>query len=624
MFKNMTISKKLYSGFTLMIAIIIFITTIGIFKVNFINDTLNVIVEVNSVKQRYAINFRGSVHDRAIAIRDIVLSDNKDDILFKKSRDDIKRLEAFYVESAKPMDMIFKDNLNVDEKEKEILSKIKDIESKTLPLVNQIIDLKMNGKNEEARNILLSNASGNFTQWLKVINEFIDYEENKNQIATPKAREVASSFSNTMFLILFVSLIIGILIAYLISSQLVKSVTKVQTGLQDFFDFLNKKVEKASIIDLTSKDEFGQMAKTINSNILNVEKSIIQDEVFVQDIASFAKEIGSGNLLARINKETQTKSLLELKDILEKMQCDLNNTIASNIPTLLEVLTSFKNHDFTAKFPDTSSKVALAINELGDVISLLLQQSLNVGKTLENSSNTLIFNVDKLNTSTNEAAASLEETSSVLEEITSTVTNNSNNVVSMTSYAKEVDISAKEGQELAKNTSNAMTEITEQVKTISEAISVIDQIAFQTNILSLNAAVEAATAGEAGKGFAVVAQEVRNLASRSADAAQEIKSIVELATSKASYGKSISDKMIEGYNQLFHNIEKTTQTINSISIASQEQEQGINQINNAITLLDTQTQENAIIANETKEIAIKTDNIAKEIVLDLSNKKFKA
>ena len=86
----MTISKRLYSGFAVMIMVIIFITAIGIFKVNFINDTLNEIVEVNSVKQRYAINFRGSVHDRAIAIRDLVLASDKDDALFKKSVKDKK------------------------------------------------------------------------------------------------------------------------------------------------------------------------------------------------------------------------------------------------------------------------------------------------------------------------------------------------------------------------------------------------------------------------------------------------------------------------------------------------------------------------------------------------------
>jgi len=622
MFKDMSISKKLYSGFTFMIIIIVTITIVGIIKVNFINDTLNTIVEVNSVKQRYAINFRGSVHDRAIAIRDVVLSTNKNDLLFKKSIEDIKNLEVFYDKSAKKMDEIFNTGTNVDAKEKEILLKIKDIEKRTLPLVKEIIELKSNNRHAQAQKVLIQSASDNFTHWLKVINEFIDYEEEKNQVATPEAREVASSFSTTMITILIISLVIGIFIAYIISNQMVKSVSKVQVGLQDFFSFLNRETNKASNIDLDSKDEFGQMAQAINNNILKVQKSIINDEEFVKNIAVFAQEIGKGNLLAEITKNTKTESLLELKEILLKMQNELNRNIASNIPDLLDVLNCFKNHDFRRKSNDTSSNVAIAINELGDVISELLNQSLSVGQTLENSSDTLITNVNKLNTSTNDAAASLEETSAVLEEITSAVTNNSNNVIEMASYAKEVDDSVKEGQKLAKNTSDAMTEITDQVNTISEAISVIDQIAFQTNILSLNAAVEAATAGESGKGFAVVAQEVRNLAARSAEAAQEIKGIVEQATSKASYGKDISNQMSEGYNELFNNVEKTTQLIKSISDASKNQEQGISQINSAITLLNSQTQENSVIANETKDIAIETDSIAKEIVANLGNKKF--
>jgi methyl-accepting chemotaxis protein len=622
MFQNMTISKKLYSGFLIMIAIIIIITSIGIMKVNYIDATLQDIVEVNSVKQRYAINFRGSVHDRAIAIRDLVLSTNKDDDLFKKSYENIKKLEDYYAKSAEPLKKIFQEGLNVDDKEKEILSRINNTEAKTLPMITKIIELKSNNQEEEAKTLLITQAKESLRTWLNEINEFIDYEENKNQIATPKAREVASTFSYFMISVLIVSLIIGILIAFLISNQIVSSVTKVQIGLQNFFDFLNKKTKNSAMIDLNNKDEFGEMAQTINSNIHTIELSIKQDEEFVNDISRFAKQIGSGNLIAKINKDTQTKSLLELKEILTNMQNELEQSIAKNIPTLLSVLESFKNHDFTAKFPDAHSKVAIEINELGNVISSLLSQSLSVGKTLESSSASLIENVNELNLSANEAAASLEETAAALEQITGTVKSNSNNVAKMSGFANEVNSSAKEGQELAKSTSIAMTEISQQVNTINDAISIIDQIAFQTNILSLNAAVEAATAGEAGKGFAVVAAEVRNLANRSAEAAREIKNIVEQATSKATYGKTISDKMSKGYEELIINIDKTTDIIQDIAKASKEQEIGIYQINDAINLLDKQTQKNANIASQTKDIAVKNDSIAKEMVSDLSNKKF--
>jgi methyl-accepting chemotaxis protein len=167
-----------------------------------------------------------------------------------------------------------------------------------------------------------------------------------------------------------------------------------------------------------------------------------------------------------------------------------------------------------------------------------------------------------------------------------------------------------------------MDEINTEVNSIYEAITVIDQIAFQTNILSLNAAVEAATAGEAGKGFAVVAQEVRNLASRSAEAANEIKALVESATSKANDGKIISAQMIEGYENLNKHITKTISLIDDVSNASKEQMQGIEQINNAVTMLDKVTQENANEANSVANIANDVRTMADELVADAKTKKF--
>jgi methyl-accepting chemotaxis protein len=192
----------------------------------------------------------------------------------------------------------------------------------------------------------------------------------------------------------------------------------------------------------------------------------------------------------------------------------------------------------------------------------------------------------------------------------------------MASHGNKVKQFVALGEQLANKTSHSMDEINEQVTAINEAISIIDQIAFQTNILSLNAAVEAATAGEAGKGFAVVAQEVRNLASRSAEAANEIKTLVENATQKANDGKNISNDMQDGYNNLNQSISKTLELISDVENASKEQLQGIEQINNAVNELDQQIQRNASIANATEDIAIMTQNIAQDIVEDINKKKF--
>ncbi|MDY0327707.1 MAG: methyl-accepting chemotaxis protein [Arcobacteraceae bacterium] len=422
--------------------------------------------------------------------------------------------------------------------------------------------------------------------------------------------------------VMIICIVAGVVLAILVLKNILTSLAKVRNGLDSFFAFLNKKSDKVQNIDLHTQDEFGTMSKVINENIDKTYLSIQKDNEFVKEVARFVSELKTGNMLARIEKDSDTPSLKELKQLLVELQYYLEHTIARDLNVLVSVLESYKNQDFTARFPNPYAKVAIIIDELGDSICDLLKQSLTVGKSLEYSSGNLIENVEILNTSANQAAASLEETAAALEEITATVVSNSTHVSEMTNYSSQVSISAKKGQELARSTTTAMDDITSQVNAISDAISVIDQIAFQTNILSLNAAVEAATAGEAGKGFAVVAQEVRNLAARSAEAAKEIKSIVENATNKANQGKNISNEMIKGYEELLVNITKTTQVIDEIAKASKEQEAGITQINDAVTGLDQQTQQNASIASQTQEIALQTDKIAKEIVADAMSKEF--
>ena len=422
---------------------------------------------------------------------------------------------------------------------------------------------------------------------------------------------------------IIIALIIIIFLAFLIISDITKKLSIFKNGLDSFFSYLNRESSSSEKINITSNDEFGQMAKIVNKNIEKTQKSIEEDRNLIDETISVLGEFEQGDLCQRLNLNVNNPALMELKTVLNKMADNLEN----NIDNILNILEQYSNYNYLNKIPTKDLKehllkLSTGVNDLGSSITSMLVENKSNGLTLDESSNILLENVDKLNDSSTEAASSLEETAAALEEITSNIRHNTENIAKMAQFSTEVTKSATEGEDLASHTTNAMEDINTQVTSINDAITVIDQIAFQTNILSLNAAVEAATAGEAGKGFAVVAQEVRNLANRSAEAAKEIKALVENATVKANEGKNIASNMIQGYKLLNENISHTTGLIADIENASKEQLLGIEQINDAVNQLDQQTQKNAMVASEAHDIASLTDEIAKLVVSNANAKEF--
>jgi len=204
---------------------------------------------------------------------------------------------------------------------------------------------------------------------------------------------------------------------------------------------------------------------------------------------------------------------------------------------------------------------------------------------------------------TGEQAASLEETSSSMEEMTSTVKNNADNAARANQLAAATRAQAERGGSVVGAAVAAMGEINASSKRIADIIGVIDAIAFQTNLLALNAAVEAARAGEQGRGFAVVASEVRNLASRSAGAAKEIKGLIQDSVGKVAEGTKLVDESGKVLQEIVIGVKKVTEVVAEIASSSREQAAGIEQVNKTITMMDDVTQQNAALVEEASAAA---------------------
>ena len=214
---------------------------------------------------------------------------------------------------------------------------------------------------------------------------------------------------------------------------------------------------------------------------------------------------------------------------------------------------------------------------------------------------------------TESQAASLEETSSSVEELTQTVNQNADNAKSAVSLAEDATKKATVGGEVVNQAVSAMRGIGGASKKIADIISVIDEIAFQTNLLALNAAVEAARAGEQGRGFAVVAAEVRSLAQRSAGAAKEIKTLINDSVTKVAEGSRLVDDSGETLKGIVSSIESVLRLISNISDASQAQATGINHVNTAVSQMDTMTQQNAALVEETSAVSASMNTEARKL-----------
>ena len=366
-------------------------------------------------------------------------------------------------------------------------------------------------------------------------------------------------------IVIAVCVLLMLLASIMIGKNLISGIDQTKNGLVRFFDFLNNKTDKAETLERSGSDEIGQMSALINENIRQIEANLAEQNSFIKEANAFVGQIGKGNYVAQLNADTSNPALSQLKQTFKDLQVALKQAIAASGDEVLNLLESFKNQDFTKRLDD-EGKVAAGINALGEEIAGMLRANLEQAHTLEEKAEFLARSMQQVTQGANSQANSLQESAAAVEEMSS----------SMNAISQKAE------------------DVTRQSEEIKNIIVIIRDIADQTNLLALNAAIEAARAGEHGRGFAVVADEVRKLAERTQKSLGEIEA----------------------------NANVLAQSINEMSESIREQSEAINMINQGVAEVDELTKQNVRVANDTSVVTAEVDSMAKAIVEDVRRKKF--
>jgi methyl-accepting chemotaxis protein len=479
-------------------------------------------------------------------------------------------------------------------------------------MMSKVIAMREQGQLHEAQKLVLEEAAQPFADWLKAINRLIDHEESLNKTESAVVATIVGRFSWVMFTALSILAVLIMVVMAQTGRAIARSLSRAMASCKEIAD--------GDLSRGVNADGIGETRRLLES----MEQMRTSADAIINDVVRVMAAVAKGDLTQKIDKaypgsfgqmkefvnstvaklaQVVTKSATDVTDQL-KMKQDLEAAVTET----QEVVKAAIEGDLTGRISTVGRSgqieaLSVTVNALlasmADVIRAMGQAA---GEVRTGAEEIAKGNTD-LSQRTEEQASSLEETASSMEEMTSAVANNADNAAQANQLAAAARTQAERGGAVVSAAVLAMGEINASSKKIADIIGVIDEIAFQTNLLALNAAVEAARAGEQGRGFAVVASEVRNLASRSAQAAKEIKGLIQDSVGKVAEGSKLVDESGRALGEIVVGVKKVTDVMAEIASSSREQASGIDQVNKAITMMDDVTQQNAALVEEASAAA---------------------